>query len=318
MLRTDGMVTFLSLPSGAGHIHGLTRAYGPAYTRRMCELTYHELLQGKPVQLGAFVFLDRERMNPYQRNLAIQIWNRLAAHGSKVRLYNDPARQLGRAELLTRLHEKGINDYRAYSLTDVGPHVRFPVFVRLDSDHMGPRTGILDSMAELEREIDRLVLQGLDPDDLIVIEFLNVANAEGLYRRYGALRIGPMISCNHVYLSENWIGKSDTAIMNEVTREESENYYLSNPQVDMLMPIFDLAGIQYGRIDYALVDGRPQIWEINDNPQYGPGQSSPFHRLKRHQRWAEGFAALDEGLEDGQPITIPARDLDLHRMLEPC
>jgi hypothetical protein len=30
--------------------------------------------------------------------------------------------------------------------------------------------------------------------------------------------------------------------------------------------IFDRAGITYGRIDYGLLSGRIQVWEINTNP----------------------------------------------------
>ena len=31
--------------------------------------------------------------------------------------------------------------------------------------------------------------------------------------------------------------------------------------------MFDLAGVDYGRADFGLVGGRPQIYEINTNPE---------------------------------------------------
>ena len=33
-----------------------------------------------------------------------------------------------------------------------------------------------------------------------------------------------------------------------------------------LREIFDLAQIEYGRIDYGMLDGKVQCWEINTNP----------------------------------------------------
>ena len=33
-----------------------------------------------------------------------------------------------------------------------------------------------------------------------------------------------------------------------------------------MKPAFDLAGIDYGRVDFGLVEGKPQIYEINNNP----------------------------------------------------
>ena len=37
--------------------------------------------------------------------------------------------------------------------------------------------------------------------------------------------------------------------------------------------IYQLANLDYGRIDYAVVNGKIQTWEINDNPQL---LSNPF------------------------------------------
>ncbi|HTQ10968.1 MAG TPA: hypothetical protein VMI31_12910, partial [Fimbriimonadaceae bacterium] len=39
-----------------------------------------------------------------------------------------------------------------------------------------------------------------------------------------------------------------------------------NPHCAQLARIFDLAGVDFGRIDYAFKDGRLQVWEINTNP----------------------------------------------------
>ncbi len=35
---------------------------------------------------------------------------------------------------------------------------------------------------------------------------------------------------------------------------------------EAMRPVFEIAGVEYGRVDFGLVDGRPQIYEINSNP----------------------------------------------------
>ena len=38
---------------------------------------------------------------------------------------------------------------------------------------------------------------------------------------------------------------------------------------DVLLRAFEVAGIDYGRADFSIVDGVPQIYEINTNPKHG-------------------------------------------------
>ena len=40
----------------------------------------------------------------------------------------------------------------------------------------------------------------------------------------------------------------------------------SNPYGDAMRRVFELANIDYGRVDFGLVGGQPQIYEINSNP----------------------------------------------------
>jgi len=55
-----------------------------------------------------------------------------------------------------------------------------------------------------------------------------------------------------------------------VVVEELE-YVTTNPHQKQLSEIFELAQVEYGRIDYAMKDGRVQTWEINLNPTIGRG-----------------------------------------------
>jgi len=52
---------------------------------------------------------------------------------------------------------------------------------------------------------------------------------------------------------------------------EEHDYVFNNPHAIQLAEIFEIAGIDYGRIDYSIKDGRIQTWEINLNATIGRG-----------------------------------------------
>jgi hypothetical protein len=41
--------------------------------------------------------------------------------------------------------------------------------------------------------------------------------------------------------------------------------------------VFELAGIDYGRVDYGVADGVPQVWEINLNATLGRAEGQSRH-----------------------------------------
>jgi hypothetical protein len=74
-----------------------------------------------------------------------------------------------------------------------------------------------------------------------------------------------------------------------------------------------MAGTQYGRIDYALKDGRIETWEINLNPTVAryPSLSPELEALRRptvelfRDRFLDAFAAADitAGIAATAPVT---------------
>jgi len=81
--------------------------------------------------------------------------------------------------------------------------------------------------------------------------------------------------------------------------EEELEYVRTNPHAAMLEEIFDLAGIEYGRVDYGLRDGRPQVWEINTNPAVAsssPEEAFPRRPVHAHatRRIVAAYRALEE------------------------
>ena len=74
-----------------------------------------------------------------------------------------------------------------------------------------------------------------------------------------------------------------------------ENAYLdANPHESELREIFELADIEYGRIDYGIKGGRIQVWEINTNPTVLLRRHLRDARAPIHRRFAAAYrSALD-------------------------
>jgi hypothetical protein len=237
------------------------------------------------------VFADLERLSAEQRMAAAAVWGRLATLGSRVRLLNHPLRTLRRYDLLRALQTRGVNDFgvhrlpraalvrlpsRASALISAGAHLvqgrrgspsrlRFPVFVRRESEHDGSLTPLLSTWHQLHEACRRLIAGGHDPSDLLVVEFCDTRDADGIYRKYGAFVIGDAVVARSLMFSRRWLVKMSEMVDPELLREEAD-YVRDNPHAKWLHGIARLAGIDYGRIDYAFRGNRPQIWEINTNP----------------------------------------------------
>ncbi len=304
------MVFFLTTPIGSGHLEGLIERFDRTQSRHFQEMTYADFVRrGRAPRGAAYVFTDRQRMSEPFRRVAIELWRQLEAAGG-VRLFSNPARQFTRFGLMRRLFESGVNAFNAFGMDEFDRgDLRYPVFLRLGDDHSGPKSALIGDRSRLATEVDRLVGAGADPSKLLAIEFLGTADASGIYRKYGALRFGDRVLCQHVLLAQDWNVKTDTRIRTEDTVDESDAFFLANPHAERLRPIFEQSGIDYGRIDYALHGGRIQVWEINDNPVIAGG---PWHRegprsmskLSKGLTWFAALAAMGEGIPSGRDIEL--------------
>jgi hypothetical protein len=216
------------------------------------------------VPRGTYVFSDLERLSPAQTALAGEVWNQLAAAGEGIRLLNDPSRVASRVTLLQRLHEAGRNQFGVYRATQRGADPRFPVFVRHAREHEGSFTGLLRDQAEVDHAILRLLWSGVEADDILIVEFCDTSS-DGIFRKYSAFRVGDRIVPRHVIFSTKWVLKVPDLL--DASKIEEERAYLeSNPHEQELRDLFDFARIDYGRMDYGVLGGRIQVWEINSNP----------------------------------------------------
>jgi hypothetical protein len=236
---------------------------------RVTLLSYEMLFRMKSLPVGTYIFADLERLNREFTEKAAAVWNTLAERRREYGfdLLNNPILSMRRFELLRTLHARDINDFDVRRLTDVGEIKRFPVFIRDEDEHSGSATPLLWSEAELQTAIDNLAAAGISRDNKLIVDFIDVSDSKGIYHWYGAHRVGSQIFPVFQHFSAAWVTKDSAGLLTGGEFEAAHRHYVeTNPHESMLRSIFDIARIDYGRIDYAMVNGRIQVFEINTNP----------------------------------------------------
>ena len=262
--------------------HGYTiRPYADGW-ERMRLVPYDDLFMKPQCDPGTYIFTDVDRLTPSERRLAASVWRQLAGHAPAVRLLNDPARVPARYELLCALAQSGSNRYRAWLASEDLGSVRFPAFVRVANEHTGSLTPLLRNDAELTRALRGARLQGYRLHDLLVVEFCDTSDADGVYRKYSAFLVGDEVLPRHLFLSRRWLIKKPDLDGDAFARER-DAFLQKNPHAERLRAIFRQVGIDYGRVDYSMLGDDPQVWEINTNPTI----------LQLAERLTEAFERID-------------------------
>jgi hypothetical protein len=221
---------------------------------------------------GTWVFTDLERLDERYLELAGDLAQRLASDPARWHVLNAPSRVLCRYPLLQRLAGAGINDFRAFRLDAVPADARFPLFVRGEQDHEGSRSPLLPDQHALRAFVapGGGLPRGVR---LLAVEFQPYQRADGLFAKYSVMRVGTALVPRHLLFSRQWQVKDPEVVNDALAAQEKafvDGFCESSPDGQALSAIFALAGIDYGRIDYTLVDGRIQVFEINTNPTLVP------------------------------------------------
>jgi len=233
-------------------------------------LSYEHLVGQTRFDAGTYVFTTfdeiRGPLARYVDALAAQL--RASPH---VRIFNDPARVLRRFDLHDALSRDGRNSFRSFRANGDWSAARYPVFLRSEGSHDGAFSPLLHSAAGVDSWIGRALAFGRPLEELLVVEFCDTADADGFYRKYAAFCVGGRIVARSLNYGRNWMLKfAGNDFSMSMAREELA-YVRDNPHEEELREVFAIANVDYGRIDYAMLDGKLQTWEININPTIGRG-----------------------------------------------
>ena len=238
-------------------------------------VSYEQLFAATSLPPATYVFTDLDRLPKWGVRKAAKLYRELHAGGARV--LNDPARVMSRYGLLRALYRRGLNSFNAYRLEEDLMPERWPVFLRAEGDHDAPLTDLLHTPDQLRGEINRWVESGLPVSSLLIVEYAAEPVRPGLFRVLTIYRLGETYVADCCSHDDQWVikhGKSGIA-PGELYDEElvivRDNLFEA-----ALRPVFELAGVDYGRADFSLVNGKVQTYEINTNPHVGFATEHPF------------------------------------------
>lgn len=270
--------------------------WGEPFAGRIRILLYEDLFSGASWQLPAATYIftsmgrdmgSREPPSPL-RKLCGDLQRKLVQTCGPQRVLNDPANFMSRSELLQALHARGLNRFGVHRVAGTAAPQRYPVFLRREG-------GTLWETPPLLRDPEEYAAAARAAEaGSIAVEYFDTADAAGIYRKYGCFVVGNRIVPRHLFFSRNWLVKQ-ADLLDDALLQEELAFMSSNPHAAELAGVARLANLAWGRIDYALVDGRPQVWEFNITPAlvWGPPAGDPARR-RVHEKFVELFAqALD-------------------------
>jgi len=270
-------------------------------------LPYPVALARKKLERATYIFTDYDRLSFWQLELASHLYRQLKAAGCRV--LNDPGRSLQRMSLLRRLSCEGVNSFKAWFAEDAGEVDRFPVFLRTQSAHRGVLSGLLETPQALQTALDTLLDEGYPLRDLMIVEYCAEPVRGDLFRKLSVYRIGEALVAAPCVHERNWAAKyGEAGVGDQALYDEDFRIVRDNPYAAEVQRVFDLARIEYGRIDFAIVKGRPEYYEINTNPDVHPSFEHEFRvRVEAaklsHERQIEAIGALD-ATPAGDPVAI--------------
>jgi hypothetical protein len=289
---------------------------GRSVADRFRILHYEDLASRRSFDRGVYA-LTWLQLPAGQQAIVEQLVARLAGEG--VRVLNHPTRTLGRFDLLEELRRRGLNEFRAARLAGGDAvSLRYPIFLRSEREHTGSLSPLLRFPSELDGAIGRALWLGYPMDDLLAVEFCDTSDAKGFFRKYGAYVVGDRIVATSAARGRGWMLKHSHAEFSEEAILEERDYIFENPHESQLREIFAIAGVQFGRIDYAVKDGRVQTWEMDLLPTIGrgPGEKArpvvppelePLRQPGQdhfYRGFAEAWEAVDIPSEGQPPVEV--------------
>jgi hypothetical protein len=315
------MIVFLTAP---GHEYTVAQLAAGTYAAGLPVIRvidYHRAFWARRLPRATYIFTDFERLAGWEQRAAAELFQELRAAGR--RCLNDPACAMTRFELLRALHRTGVNPFNVHRADDHPLPARFPVFIRVEEAHRAPLTGLLATPAEMRAALTGLVADGWPSRLLLVVEFCAEPIAPNLWRKHGTMRIGDQVFFYANVSEDHWAVKYGKLGLATPAMWEQERAVIADARfTNILRPVFDTAGLEYGRADHGTVAGRQVIYEINSNPNLSRDKPHPSPIKQANldhtaRQTAAALAAIDSAaagwLSRAPSPTLPIRERRLRR-----
>lgn len=276
------MLYYVCHPGHAYTLAVVLLYYGRALRPYLRFVPYGRLDTLSDAATGTVIWTDFDRLDASALAEAGALRRQLGERRPDLAHLNDPLASRQRFDLLRRLRQAGLNDFDVRRPEEPLEGLRYPVFLRdeVGASYRAPE--LLADRVALDAALASLAAEGFERP--MIVEFGARPGPDGWYRKYGAFRVGERIYPQHCFIHPHWFVKHCAPLTQPNRQREFADYLLGNPHAAQLREIFDLAGVQYGRIDYTLVEGRIQVFEINTNPAVLSSPPTWFdsYREKRH------------------------------------
>ena len=290
------MIIFVGPRRHRGNIKRLSsHPHAPTFKYR----SYNWIFRAFKLPSATYIFTHIDRLDPSERRLAGKIFRHLNASGPGHGALNDPAKAKNRYRLLRALYDLSLNDFNAYLAIDNPKPNTFPVFIRHVSQAKPPVTSLIDNQEKLSLALEKLEKHGEPLDDLIITEFCAEQAQPGMYQKWSMFNSDGNLCLKHSNTGSHWFLKhGQLAETPNAYYEDEWKKLITNKYADHFERVFEVAGIEYGRADFGLVNGRVQTYEINFNPRFS-GNINTNQNAQRNmnvswvfQRRVEHIAAL--------------------------
>jgi hypothetical protein len=320
------MIFFVAPEEDLGGMRHYLLEDGCPLQSRLRLLSFEEIVLGRKLPLGSYIFSAIDQLSPTQRAVAARCWQALSQASADIALLNRPDEVLCRYELLHTCFRLRLNSFRVFRASGFLCCTSFPVFLRLEREHNGSISGLLHNRRQLVKALAKAVLQGYRTRDIMIVEYCDTVDSSGVFRRYSAYIVGDVIIANSIVHSPNWVTKWHAKVCDPDAVREELAYVETNPHLNWLRGVFALAKIRYGRIDYGLKGSVPQLWEINTAPiiSGAPGDDNLAKEqlrklrapVRQHffPRFRNALAALDTSADPGRSVSIEVSPSEVRRI----
>lgn len=272
---------------------------------RIRHLSYERAFLLPFLPRATYIFTDFERMTAWELELAAELYRVAMAKGCRV--LNDPARFLPRAVFLQALHRDKLNHFQVWKAYDLEQVDRFPVFLRHEAGHRGVLTELIYNHDELVGEVAAKIDSGVPISDLMIVEYAAQADENGVFRKWSMYRVGDEYVPSAGVFEPHWCAKSGViGVAGDDTYKAELASVREMHHLERIKEVFSVSGMDFGRVDFGLVDGVPQVYEINTNPTISNLRAAIAKKKHPSPYRLETFAVVLERMNDA------VRALDEH------